>query len=349
MKKLYTLSLFLVAFAGLSQTISFSGTGDLSANGWIITGTPTAPATSFPGPLAILTTPSDNGNSLSFAGLAASTGNRTTTTHNNTQDCNFAITSNTGTSYYSALIKATNTNGMFADLNPTTQAPNTGEYFMHLAATAGTGAGSFVARMYVKSGTTPNTFKIAILNGATPSPGVNTPGYSTTEYPVNQTLFIVVKYDRAANSASLFVNPTPGQAEPTPTVTNATGTTAAPAQVAAFCIRQSGSVTATTSTGNIEIDEVRVSDNWATVTPTNLSTNQFQINNLKVFINNKNLNIVSDNNDVKSVQLFNILGKQVINTSITTQTIDVTNLSSGIYIVKVTENGKSNTVKIVIQ
>jgi Secretion system C-terminal sorting domain len=352
MKKLYTLSLFLIAFTGFSQSIPFTGTGELSANGWVVTGTPTTPAVDFPGHLQILTTPSDNGSSLSYAGLPTSTGGRTTTTHNNTQDCNIAITSNTGIAYFSTLIKATNTTGMFSDINTTSGLPNNGEYFMHFAATAGTGAGTFVGRVYVKAGTTANKFKIAILNGATPSPGVTTPTYSTTEYNVAQTYFMVVKYDRAINTASLFINPTPDAIEPTATITNATGTTAAPTQVAALCIRQSGSVTAATSTGNVEIDEIRVGTTWTSVTSSTLAVKQNEIAGLSIHpnpVSNGVLYINTTANEIKNVIIIDVLGKQVCNTTISGNAINVSNLNSGVYIVKITENGKSNTLKVVIQ
>lgn len=342
MKKLYTLSLFLLVLHGYSQSIPFTGTGDLSANGWVITGTPVSPATSFPGPLSILTTASDSGNSLSFTGLAASSGNRTTTTHNNTQDCNFAITSNTGVAYYSVLIKATNTTGMFSNTT-------NGEYFMHFAATAGTGAGTFNGRLYSRQGSTPNTFNLGVWNGSNATGGTGVVTYPTGDLVVGQTYFIVVKYDRASNAASLFINPTPGSPEPTPNLTNSSGTSPAPAQVAAICLRQSGGVTAANSTGNIEIDEIRVSDNWATVTPGTLSTKQNTISGLKVYANNNNLYVTSDSNEAKAVMVYNILGKNVVKTTVTNQAINVADLASGIYIVKVTESGKTNTVKVVLQ
>jgi hypothetical protein len=342
MKKLYTLSFIMLAYVGLAQSIPFTGTGELSANGWVVTGTPTAPATDFPGHLQILATPSDSGNSLSFAGLAPSSGNRTTTTHNNTQDCNFAITSNTGTAYYSVLIKVTNTTGMFANTA-------NGEYFMHFAGTAGTGAGTFNGRLYSRQGSTPNTFNLGVWNGSNATGGTGLVTYPTGDLVVGQTYFIVVKYDRTSNEASLFINPTPGSPEPTPNITNSSGTSPAPAQVAAICIRQSGGVTAANSTGNIEIDEIRVSDNWSTVTPGTLATNQNTISGLKVYASNNNLYVTSDNNNIKSVLVYNILGKNVVKTTVTNQAVNVADLSSGIYIVKVTENGKINTVKVVLQ
>ena len=49
--------------------------------------------------------------------------------------------------------------------------------------------------------------------------------------------------------------------------------------------------------------------------------------------------------------IFNVLGKQVLNTrfSGSKSTIDVSTINAGIYILKVTEEGKTATKKLVIR
>jgi len=62
--------------------------------------------------------------------------------------------------------------------------------------------------------------------------------------------------------------------------------------------------------------------------------------------------IVTSNSAVtKEVSLFNVIGKQVFKTvfSGTKKDIDVSGINAGVYIVKVTENGKTSTKKLVIQ
>jgi hypothetical protein len=86
-----------------------------------------------------------------------------------------------------------------------------------------------------------------------------------------------------------------------------------------------------------------------TFTTTTLATKQNSISGLKVYTNNNNLFVTSDSNEAKAVLVYNILGKNVVKTTVTNQAINVTDLASGIYIVKVTENGKTNTVKVVLQ
>lgn len=336
MKKLYTLSIVLIASVGFAQTyIPFTGTGALNANGWT-THSGTA------GQQTILTTTSDDGNSLSFPGLAASSGNRTSMIAGNTEDVNFPLTSTlTGTVYYSALIKVLDDTQL--NLNSAT-----GDYGLALTSVASATTTSFQARVYFKKGSVASTFNVAVLNGPG---GTAAPTYHTTDLSINVTYLLVVKYDFTTNTASLFVNPVPGATEPTATVTNATGTTAAPAQIAGFVIRQGGSITA--GSGNIEIDEIRVADNWAAVTPSGTaSTNQNSISGLSVYPNpvkNGVFFINSDANAERTVTIFDVLGKQVLKTTTSQSAINVSGLNAGVYMVQINEEGNTATRKLVIE
>ncbi len=66
-------------------------------------------------------------------------------------------------------------------------------------------------------------------------------------------------------------------------------------------------------------------------------------------VKNGNLFITSDSNNAKTVVIYDIIGKQVVNTSITNQPVNVASLKAGIYIVKITEDGKTATRKLVIE
>ena len=141
-----------------------------------------------------------------------------------------------------------------------------------------------------------------------------------------------------------------GGTEGTPTVTNATGTTVAPAQLASLVIRQAG--TATAGTGNIDIDEVRMGSTWAYVTSGVLGVHQNTIAGLKVYpnpVSNGTLYIETSANAEKTVTVFDILGKQVLNTKTADSAINVSNLRSGVYVVKITEEGKTTSRKLVIE
>lgn len=61
------------------------------------------------------------------------------------------------------------------------------------------------------------------------------------------------------------------------------------------------------------------------------------------------LNITSDANASKAVAIYDVLGKQVVNTITANGTVNVSGLTAGIYIVKITEEGKTATRKLVVK
>ncbi|RCT53861.1 T9SS type A sorting domain-containing protein [Winogradskyella sp. KYW1333] len=65
--------------------------------------------------------------------------------------------------------------------------------------------------------------------------------------------------------------------------------------------------------------------------------------------NTGNVTITSTNNDVMDIQVFDVLGKQVINQRITNNNLNVSSLKSGLYIVKINQNNTSVTKKLVIK
>lgn len=91
-------------------------------------------------------------------------------------------------------------------------------------------------------------------------------------------------------------------------------------------------------------------DNF-TVTGSTLSIKDNAIAGLKVYPNpvtNGKLFISTDSNSEKSVVIFDVLGKQVVKTT-ATESVNVSNLKGGVYIVKITEEGKTATRKLVIK
>ncbi|PKW28609.1 lamin tail domain-containing protein [Flavobacterium lindanitolerans] len=76
-----------------------------------------------------------------------------------------------------------------------------------------------------------------------------------------------------------------------------------------------------------------------------------EIAGLKVYPNpvtNGKLFITSNANVEKTVAIYDVLGKQVVNTT-ATESVNVSNLKGGVYIVKITEEGKTATRKLVIK
>lgn len=80
-----------------------------------------------------------------------------------------------------------------------------------------------------------------------------------------------------------------------------------------------------------------------------LSTNQNQISGLQVYPNpTKNiLNITTDLNSTKNVEIYDMVGKKVLVENIQTQ-LNVSSLVTGMYIVKITQDGKTSTKRLAI-
>lgn len=102
------------------------------------------------------------------------------------------------------------------------------------------------------------------------------------------------------------------------------------------------------SGGTFSIDDVAITGSAAT-----LGLQDNAIAGLKVYpnpVSGNNFYISSDASAVKSVLVYDVLGKQVINTRVENETaINVSNLNAGVYIVKITEEGKTATRKLVIK
>lgn len=329
MRKFYTLFCGLTTVFSFAQVSdSFTGTGALNANGWLTHSGAT------PGQLVIAT------GSLSYPGFTTS-GNKAALVAGNTEDVNTASAAPlTGVVYYSAILNVPNTTGLNANTA-------VGDYFLATGATAGASVTAFSARIYVRTGATADTFNLGVLNN---SGGTAAPSYVSTNYPVNVPVFVVLKYELTSNTASIFINPALGGAEGTANATNATGTTAAPAQIGSMIIRQGGNATA--GTGNVEIDELRLNTTWASVTTNQLSTKENAIDGLAMFPNplsGQILNITSKLNGAMTAQIFDVSGKEVLNSEVINGTVNVGPLNAGVYMVNITSEGISETRKLIIK
>ncbi|PHK34990.1 hypothetical protein VF13_37745 [Nostoc linckia z16] len=96
------------------------------------------------------------------------------------------------------------------------------------------------------------------------------------------------------------------------------------------------------------MDELRVATDMATLST---GRNNAQIDGLSIYPNPLSgnvLHVVTPNNTEKAVAIYDVLGKQVVNT-LTTETVNVSGLNSGVYIVKITEGGNTATKKLIIK
>lgn len=328
MKKLYILSLLMVGTLSFGQVTLphyegfnyASGAPLQTQTGWTLLNTGDD--------LAIAT-----GN-LTYTGLAASTGNKVTFGGAGIDAIKNFTSQNSGTVYYSLLLNISSMAGV-TDAN--------GGYFAALTETNT----NFAATLWVKRVDDSN-FNIGI---ETRSASAAATTWTSTAYATGQTLFIVVSYtfnpSTSDDVTKLWVNPTPGSAEPTPTITDThTGTDIG--ALTNFLLRQD-SVTETPP--NMEVDELRIATTWAGVTTANLSVKENQIAGLNIYPNpvtNGKFSISTNANAEKSVVIFDVLGKQVVKTT-ATETVNVSNLNAGVYIVKITEEGKTATRKLIIK
>jgi hypothetical protein len=268
--------------------------------------------------------------SLSYPNTATSTGNSASFLGAGKDPFTPFTPISSGTIFASLLIKV-------ADLTTTTA--TTGTYFLGLT---DSGKG-YQARLFAKpSGT---NYVLGFDSTAT------TTNYDATLYNVNDTVLVVMSFDFNTLTYSVWFNPdiTLPNA-PTPTLTKVITLPVPPAAAlnfGGFQIRQD----ADNTTPSLVIDELRIAPDFNSL-GLNLAVAQNEINGLKVYPNpvkNGNLFITSDSNNAKTVVIYDVIGKQVVNTTITNQPVNVASLKAGIYVVKIMEDGKTATRKLVIE
>ncbi len=237
----------LVLYEGFDYTIpgyiGGNGAAGTSSNNWITQNVTTGQTTTI----------DLYSGSLSYAGLPTSAGNMILMPGTNStvsRDINRAITTSATTIYYSSLI----------DVVDNTQLGTTGDYFLSIGQVAGGTNTVMGARLGIKSVNSAANYRLLLQNttGGTPS-------YTEFAQDLNfgTTYLIVVKYDRASSPtvASLWVNPaTLGGTEPSGSISNSTGTS--PFSAFASIVLRNGS-----STPKVYIDEIRVGESYASVTP----------------------------------------------------------------------------------
>lgn len=116
-----------------------------------------------------------------------------------------------------------------------------------------------------------------------------------------------------------------------------------PSSVTSYSAVKSGSTYA--ATGALRYDNIIVSNGV-------LSNNKFDnIAGLQVYPNpaKTNLFVTSNSFAEKQVVLYDVLGKVALKAKVTNQPISVTSLPKGVYIAKITEEGKTATRKVVIE
>lgn len=167
--------------------------------------------------------------------------------------------------------------------------------------------------------------------------------WSANSYALGTTQYLLLNYNFADNSLALFENPTiPSTAGPAVSLNLATALTS----VGGFMLRQDTAAL----TPVMKVDELLID----TVAPDGLTlgSKSFDtIAGLQIYPNPARtvLNVSSNSFAAKTIAIYNVLGKEVINTTVMNNQVNVASLAKGVYVLKVTEEGKTATRKLVIE
>ncbi len=233
-------------------------------------------------------------------------------------------TTTTGTIYAGFMVSVT-------DLNTVTDGNST--YF---AVLTGTASNSYKARVFFKRNGT--QYQLGLDTTSTTS------NYDATLYNVGDIVYVIVAYDFDTFALKGWINPNIATFTPADTPTISLDLTSTPiSEFGGFLLRQDNNNTPT-----IIFDELNIS-----ATTTFLSTKSFNtVDGLTMYpnpVSGNTLYINTTANAVKQVQVYDVLGKQVINTTVANNSLNVANLNSGVYIVKITEEGKTATRKLIVR
>ena len=204
--------------------------------------------------------------------------------------------------------------------------------------------GNFDARLWIRPDTDPvgTTYDIAYTNSSSGS------GFTSTKYNVNDVLLVVMSYNLDDGTLNAWINPESSSFGSTPPQVTLTDVDGSPSSgISRFALRQDSSG----ETPDITFDELRLGTTYASVTPTTLSTDNFNTDSITLYPNpvtRGNVTIETSSNTPVTIQFYNMLGQQVL-TSKATKNINVSNLSAGVYLVKINQNSSSVTKKIIIK
>ena len=101
----------------------------------------------------------------------------------------------------------------------------------------------------------------------------------------------------------------------------------------------------------VGLDDMQVTFGWNTC-ETGLSVSDITLLNMRIYPNPSNgsyVTIQTPVTGVKYVEVFDITGKRLINAALSTDTLDVSSISTGMYLVKVTIEGQSKISKLMIR
>ncbi|GGI55894.1 T9SS type A sorting domain-containing protein [Winogradskyella haliclonae] len=196
----------------------------------------------------------------------------------------------------------------------------------------------FSGRLSITDANTPgNDFTVGIATDSS-----NEDAIWATDLSFGTTYRAIVRYNQSTNDSQLWINAT------TDTDTSILGADLDDANarsISQFGLRQSDS----SQNEGVLVDNLLIGQTFLQVLS---AEDNFQIREFSVFPNPTNtgeVNISSVNVSPIAVTVFDVLGKQIKNETISNNRLDVSNLKSGIYLLRLTQDGATSTKKLVIR
>ncbi len=249
MKKIYLVLSLIVAHVSMAQPLLYDGFNYTpSATNGINVQSSGAWANVNTGDSILVTA-----NSLTYAGLAASIGNKVAFDGAGVDNYRFFSPQTTGTVYASCILNVSSLGTMNA----------TGTYVLNFMETGSTA--TYGGCLWLKASATAGKYLIGISNRSSVSPVT----YTTVDMNLNQSYFIVFSYEIIAGLANdvtrMWINTTQfGGTAPVSTLTATGGTDLGVAGIGRILLRQPAT---TLAAPFVEFDEIRVGTTWADVTP----------------------------------------------------------------------------------
>jgi hypothetical protein len=230
-----------------------------------------------------------------------------------------------------------------------------GEYIYSFGKTSSTNGVNYTSNVYLKkTASAATSFNIGIAE--TNTTAANMLIWTSGTYNYDTDIRIVIKYQiDAANPtglSTLWINPVTNSA--TEPVSDATTTTDITTSARTFLDKIRIMKSAQAKTPYIILDEIRVANSWNQVSGPGavLAVAKNEISGLSIYpnpVSNGKVFINSDNSSSIKVQVYDILGKQLIQKEVTNGSLDVSSLSKGVYLMKVSEGSNSSSRKLIIE
>ncbi|TDD98536.1 T9SS type A sorting domain-containing protein [Flavobacterium cellulosilyticum] len=223
--------------------------------------------------------------------------------------------------------------------------------------TVGSLANGYAVLLSGDDASTANSVSFGTFDGGLSYDSVNLTSTFTSllkvgNVPVATSMSVIVTYTPSSDTWTLKVRPDGGSSLVDPEATTANSyLDSTPVSVI------NGDYTSATNTNmmmyyNYNGSNGAYLDNLKVKSDAALGITENEIEGLKVYpnpVSNGTLYVTSTNNSEKQVAIYTILGQQVLQTKTTSGEINVSSLGKGGYLLKITEDGKSETKKLIIE